>query len=201
MHILSKILSTLFHPMMIPTLGLFIIFNVGGHYAYLPVDHKRVVYLIVLLSTCILPLSLIPLFMLTGVIKSIYMKTRKERILPTTLTGIFYCLGYFFLSRINIVPSFINGFMLATIVTIAVALIITLFWKISMHMIGIGGLTGAILALAIRFGIDAWMIFSAVLLISGLLGSSRLYLNAHTTAQVHVGYLLGAVLVFWGVLQ
>ncbi len=90
--------------------------------------------------------------------------------------------------------------MLATIIAISIALAITFFWKISMHMIGIGGLTGAILALSLRFGIDAWMIFTVVLLISGLLGSSRLFLNAHTPAQVHTGYLLGTVVVFFGVL-
>ena len=138
--------------------------------------------------------------MLLGVIKSVYMKERKERIIPTVFTGFFYLLGFFLLNRIPVVPSFIKGFMLATILVIAIALAITFFWKISMHMIGIGGLTGAVLALSIRFGIDAWMIFSFILLISGLLGSSRLYLNAHTPAQVHCGYLLGGIVVFWGVL-
>ncbi|MCG8581194.1 MAG: hypothetical protein MI866_14835 [Bacteroidales bacterium] len=200
MQIVSRVLSTIFHPMLIPTLGLFLIFNIGGHLTYLPIDHQRLVYLIVFLSTCVLPLTLMPLFMLLGVIKSVYMKERKERIIPTVFTGFFYLLGFFLLNRIPVVPSFIKGFMLATILVIAIALAITFFWKISMHMIGIGGLTGAVLALSIRFGIDAWMIFSFILLISGLLGSSRLYLNAHTPAQVHCGYLLGGIVVFWGVL-
>lgn len=200
MQIVSKVLSVIFHPMLIPTLGLFIIFNVGGHLTYLPIDHQRVVYLIVFLSTCVLPLTLVPLFMLLGVIKSVHMRERRERIIPTVFTGFFYLLGYFLLNRIPIVPSVVKGFMLATILVIAIALAITFFWKISMHMIGIGGLTGAVLALSVRFGIDTWLIFSSVLLISGLLGSSRLYLNAHTPYQVHVGYLLGGLVVFWGVL-
>ncbi|MCU4155278.1 PAP2 family protein [Carboxylicivirga sp. A043] len=200
MQIVSKVLSTVFHPMLIPTLGLFLIFNMGGHFTYLPIDHQRVVYLIVFLSTCVLPLTLMPLFMLLGVIKTVYMKERRERIIPTVFTGFFYLLGFFLLNRIPVVPSFIKGFMLATIIAISIALAITFFWKISMHMIGIGGLTGAILALSLRFGIDAWMIFTVVLLISGLLGSSRLFLNAHTPAQVHTGYLLGTVVVFFGVL-
>lgn len=198
MHTISKTLSTILHPMLIPTLGLFLIFNIGGHFSYLPIDHKRVIYLIVFLSTCALPLSLIPLFMLLGVIKSVYMENRKERILPTVFTGMFYCLGFFFLSRISIVPSFILGFMLATIIVISIALLITLFWKISMHMIGIGGLTGALLALSYRFGIDIWMLFALTLILAGLLGSARLYLNAHSPGQVHAGFLLGGLVVFAG---
>lgn len=198
MRILSKALSTIFHPMMIPTIGLFLIFNLGGHFAYLPIELKRNVYLIIFLSTCILPLSLIPLFILLGLVKTVYMRERKERILPTFFTIIFFFLGYFFLSRISIMPSFIEHFMLATIVVIIIALGITFFWKISMHMLGIGGLTGAILALSIRFGVDSWLALPILILLGGMLGSSRLYLNAHTPSQVHAGYLLGLTTVFAG---
>lgn len=198
MRTLSKTLSTILHPMLIPTLGLFLIFNIGGHFSYLPIEHKRIIYLIVFVSTCMLPLVLMPLFLLLGVIKSIYMEERRERILPTVFTGMFFCLGYYFLSRIPIVPSFIQSFMLATIIAISLALLITLFWKVSMHMIGIGGLTGALLALSFRFGIDIWLLFSMALVLAGALGSARLYLNAHTPAQVHVGFLLGGLVVFVG---
>ncbi|MCU4174701.1 PAP2 family protein [Carboxylicivirga sp. N1Y90] len=196
----SKIISTILHPLVIPILGLFLIFNVGGHFSYMPADHQRIVYLIVFLSTCILPLSIMPLFLLLGVIKSMYMKERKERILPLIFTGLFYLLGYFFLLRISVVPSFIKGFMLATIIAISVAMLINLFWKISMHMIGIGGLTGAILALSMRFGLDVWIVFSLIVIFSGLLGSARLYLKAHSPLQVHAGYFLGAIIVFYGIL-
>lgn len=200
MRLFSRFFSTVFHPMLIPTLGLFLVFNIGGHFSYLPADLKRIVYLIVFLSTCVLPLSLIPLYMLLGIIKSVYMEERKERIIPTIATCAFYILGYVILSRIPIVPSFISKFMLATILTIIIALAITFFWKISMHMIAIGGLTGAVLALAYRFGLDVWMIFSATVIVAGLIATSRLYLNAHTPKQVHAGFALGSLIVFWGVI-
>ncbi len=197
MRLFARILSSIFHPMLIPTLGLFLIFNIGGHFSYLPFEHKRLIYIFVFVSTCALPLSLIPLFMLLGYVKSIYMEQRKERLLPTLFTCLFYGIGYFFLTRIPIVPSFIQGFMLASIIAVGLALVITLFWKISMHMIGFGGLTGAILALAFTFGLDIWLLFSIVVIIAGLLGSSRLYLKAHTPMQVHAGFLLGACIVYF----
>nr|WP_319400267.1 PAP2 family protein [uncultured Carboxylicivirga sp.] len=200
MKIFSKVFSTLFHPLLMPTIGLFLIFNIGGHFAYIPFEHKRIVYLIVFLSTSVLPLSLIPLFLLLGVIKSVYMKQRKERLLPVAFTGLFYLLGYYFLVRFPVVPYFIQGFMLATLLTIIVAMFITFFWKISMHMIGIGGLTGALLALSMRFGLDITVLFSIVVIISGLVGVSRLYLNAHTPLQVHIGFILGFFTVFLGIL-
>ncbi len=196
---ISRVLSSLLHPLLIPTLGLFLIFNVGGHYSFLPVDHQRIVYLVVFLSTCILPLSLIPLFLMFKVIKSVYMEGRRERLLPVFFSGLFYFLGYFFLRRIPIVPSFIEGFMLATLMAIYVALIITFFWKISMHMIGIGGLAGAMMALSFRFGLDLWLLFSVIILASGLLGVARLQLKAHSPSQVYVGFVLGFLIVFSGI--
>lgn len=197
--LLARTLSTVFHPLLIPSFGLLLIFSIGGHFTYMPFEHQRIVFVIVFLSTCILPLSLIPLFLLLGVIKSVYMKERKERLLPIAFTGLFYLLGYFFLSRFTMVPHFIKGFMLATLLTIIASMAITFVWKISMHMIGIGGLVGALMALSMRFGLDIWVVFSIVLLISGLLGAARLYLGAHTPVQVHVGFLLGLTIVFFGV--
>ncbi len=200
MKILARIVSTIFHPLLIPTLGLLLIFNVGGHFAYMPYEHQRLVFLIVFLSTCLLPLSLIPLFLLMGVVKTVYMEERRERLLPVAFTGLFYLLGYYFLARFSIVPQFIQGFMLATLLTIVASMLITFVWKISMHMIGIGGLTAALLALSFRFGLDIWWVFSLVILVSGAVGSSRLYLNAHTPMQVHAGFLLGLFMVYFGIL-
>lgn len=196
---LSRVLSTLLHPLLIPTFGLFLIFNVGGHFSYLPVDHQRIVYVVVFLSTCVLPLSLIPLFLMFRVIKSVCMEGRRERLLPVFFSGLFYFLGYFFLQRIPIVPSFIEGFMLATLMAIYVALIITFFWKISMHMIGVGGLAGAMLALSYRFGLDLWMLFSLIVLAAGMLGVARLQLKAHSPAQIYTGFILGLLIVFSGI--
>lgn len=200
MKIVSRIISTILHPLLIPTLGLFLILNAGGHFAYMPVHHQRVVYLIVLLSTCILPLSLIPLFLLLGVIKTVYMNERRERLLPVAFTGLFYLLGYYFLARFPVVPYFIKGFMLATLITIVAAMLITFVWKISLHMLGVGGLTGAMLALSFRFGLDIWVLLSIIILLAGFLGTARLYLKAHTPAQVYAGFMLGFLMVFFGIL-
>ena len=89
--------------------------------------------------------------------------------------------------------------MLATLMAIYVALIITFFWKISMHMIGIGGLAGAMMALSFRFGLDLWLLFSVIILASGLLGVARLQLKAHSPSQVYVGFVLGFLIVFSGI--
>jgi len=82
MKLFSKILSFLFHPMLMPTLGIFFILNSGNHHAFLPFEIKRLVYIIVFTSTCLLPVSLLPLFLQIKLIKSFEMETARERVYP-----------------------------------------------------------------------------------------------------------------------
>lgn len=192
----SRFLSIIFNPLLMPTYGLFLIFSINDHILYMPMPVKKIIFITVFVSSVILPLSITPLLYILKQIQSIYMKTKKERIWPLIITGFFFFTGYYFLSLFSEVPAFILRYILATIITIYMALFITFFWKISIHMIGIGGLTGGILALAYMFGIDLHLLLSLLILIAGLLGVARLYLAAHNPAQIYAGFVLGFVVVF-----
>jgi membrane-associated phospholipid phosphatase len=198
MKLFSKILSFLFHPMLMPTLGLFFIFSAGTHLSYIPFEVKRLVYLIIFISSCLLPISLLPLFLQMKVIKSFRMETARERIFPVLTTGAFYFLGYFFLRRLNISP-LIENFVLATLVAVLLAAGLSFFWKISLHAIAVGGITAALAGMMFKYGVDLILLVSLMLVISGLTATARLYLNAHSPSQVYVGYATGFIIVFMGV--
>jgi membrane-associated phospholipid phosphatase len=70
-------------------------------------------------------------------------------------------------------------------------LLITYYWKISMHMTGIGGLCGAFLLLGIVWPVDLRLILAGLFFIAGIVGSSRLVLQVHTPAQVAAGFIAG----------
>jgi hypothetical protein len=80
-------------------------------------------------------------------------------------------------------------------------LIISLFWKISLHSAGIGGITGLIIILSVAYSIDMTFFLSAAILISGLIITIRLVLNTHTVLQLVAGYVLGALAVIGLMLQ
>lgn len=195
----SKILSYLFHPMLMPSLGTFFILNVVPHHSLLPFSIKRIVYIVVFASTCLLPLSLLPLFLQTKVIKSFEMETSRERIAPALSSAIFFFLGYFLLFRLNI-SSLIESFLLASFFAVILSAVISIFWKISLHALAIGGVTGLILALIFRYGIDLLLLLSIMVLISGIVATARLYLKAHTPLQVLIGYLVGLGVVLLSLL-
>jgi membrane-associated phospholipid phosphatase len=58
-------------------------------------------------------------------------------------------------------------------------------------MTALGGLCGAFLLLSLVWPIDLRILLAVLFLISGITGTSRLILNAHTPAQVAAGFAAG----------
>jgi membrane-associated phospholipid phosphatase len=186
--------SVLFHPMLMPLLGLFLIFNSGTHISFVPSDYRLMAYLIVLGTSCLLPLSLVPLMLQFKLIENLRMETRKERIIPVFTTGLFYILGFFLLRQLGL-PVFIYQFVFGSLIALFTALAITLFWKISLHLVGIGGVTGAVVALSLIMGLGITPVLVALFWIAAITASARLYLGAHTPSQTLAGFALGFLIV------
>jgi membrane-associated phospholipid phosphatase len=191
---LAVAVSVLFHPMLMPLLGLFLIFNSGTHISFVPHNYRLMAYLIVLGTSCLLPLSLVPLMLQFKLIENLRMETRKERIIPVFSTGLFYILGFYLLRQLGL-PAFIYQFVFGSLIALFAALAITLFWKISLHLVGIGGVTGAVVALSLIMGLGITPVLVALFWVAGITASARLYLGAHTPLQTLAGFLLGFIIV------
>ena len=191
---IAFIVSLLLHPLLMPTIGLLVIFSTQSHVTFIPFEYRRMVTIIVLVSTCILPLSVMPFFLQMGIMKSMQMNTAKERIVPLLTTSIFFLLGYFFLRKFQL-PTFIPVFILGTMVAALLSMCLSFFWKISIHMVGIGGLLGALISLSVKYGINTFFLMLAVIAVAGVVGSSRLILEAHTPKQVYAGFGLGLMTI------
>ncbi len=193
---LAVFFSALFHPLFMPSICLLIIFNSGTYLAYMPYELKRLIFILVLVLTLVLPLAILPLLKLQRLIGDYSMSSRKERLLPLLFTFLFYGFGYFLIQRVSVVPRFIQLTVLATVVLVLLSLLVSLKWKISLHMLGVGGLTGIVLALVPMQVIHAPYFLSLVFFMAGITGTSRLILKAHVPAQVYAGYLLGTITMF-----
>ena len=176
-----------------PVYGIVILFYISGTFlSYLPGMVKRIVFIIIAVNTIILPLSVVPFYISQKVIKSIHMETSRERIIPLTMNSIFFYLGFYLLNKLQ-VPDLIKMYVLASFSVVVVTLLISLKWKISIHMIGIGGLTGAVISISWHLGVDMKGIWMGLILCSGLIGFARLELNIHTPAQVYAGFVTGFI--------
>lgn len=187
---LARIISGVLHPMLMPLFGLYIIFHSGSFLDLTPYGIKRMIYLIVFVSTVLLPLSTLPLLKLQKVISGYGMPNHRERVIPLLLSSIFYYFGFFLLQRLPISNVFQN-FQFAATIALLLVMLVSIKWKVSLHMAGIGGVLGLIIAMAARFSVSLRMVFVAAILAAGLVGYARLKLNVHTPAQIYVGLGIG----------
>lgn len=193
---IAKILSALFHPLVMPLLSVYCLFSSSSYFLF-RVHEKAiyVVYAIVFLFTFLLPAVTSLLLFRLGIMDNLESPARENRKIPYLLTAVYYTGAYYLLSKINL-PAIIYLSVLGACLIIILTSIINIFWKISAHMIGIGGLVGALLGLSFRYMLDAGPYLVLAILAAGLLGFSRLKLNAHTPAQVYTGFSLGCAVQF-----
>lgn len=191
----SQIISIIFHPLILSTLGMLVFFNSGSYLDFLPFNAKKTILLIVFVSTFVLPLTFVPFFLFQNIIKSIQMETNKERLIPLAISSLMYFFSFYLLTRLGS-PEIINRFILAGAIAIVVLLILTFKWKISAHMLGIGGFTGALIALSFELQINLQYYIISAVIFSGIVAYSRLQLKMHSQKQVYIGWFTGLLTTF-----
>jgi hypothetical protein len=186
----AKIISIVFHPLLMPVYGMAIIFSAPTLLGYLPFNVKKLLLLIMLVNNILLPLSFLPFFIHRNIITSWAITERKERNIPLIITTILYCITSFIIFRLPI-PLFLKSFIFATAGLSLMITLINLWWKISLHSVGAGALIGLVLMLSLKMltPLDWYLI--SVIIAGGLILSSRLKLNLHSPQQVWVGLFAG----------
>ncbi|KAB2870355.1 MAG: hypothetical protein F9K37_06040 [Bacteroidales bacterium] len=128
-------------------------------------------------------------------IKNFYLEKHRERIVPIIITTIPYLFTLYLMAKLP-VPQVLLKIVESGVLILIFAAIVSYWWKISLHLMGLGGLTGFLIASAIHNYFNVIFLVVVAFLISGFLASARLKNGDHKPAQVYVGYLLGFSLVF-----
>jgi membrane-associated phospholipid phosphatase len=174
---------------------LILIFNANTYITYAVYDQvKLFIYGITVMNTIILPMGVFYYFYRAKLIDSLHMHTARERSLPF-LTIVVFQMSTFYVFRQAPMPSLFANLVLGAAVSVAMAFIINLKWKVSIHMLGMGGIVGTLIGLMLRYQVDALNLVMTLVLVSGLVGYARLRLNAHTPLQVYVGFFMGALIL------
>lgn len=213
----ARLASTLGHPLLMPVVllsGLFL--SVPG------LDHfpGAFFYLLLLLVVNTLAPS-ISLFMLyrRGVISDLEIRSPKERVLPFGLVGAYFVLTYAWVhwgAAGAEIPLPYHRMLLGLSGAILLGVLITPRFKISMHMLALGGVWGAWLGSGgldragrlaqglLHFGWEVvelhrglfWRemaLLTLPVLAAGWVGSARVALGVHRSVEVYVGWGLGAL--------
>ena len=191
---IAKIISAVFHPVILPFLGFLLLFGTGLYSSMLTSDARNYILLVVFFSTATLPMLSVAMLALNPKF-DVLMPNSRDRIIPLLFSSVFYYIGYILLSRVHFLPVF-KLFMIASVLVIVLLLLISFKWNISIHMAAIGSVTATFFALSFRAGTNPVVAIITVVILSGLIGTARLLMNKNSLPQVAAGYVLGFIILY-----
>ncbi|MBM6992276.1 MAG: phosphatase PAP2 family protein [Prevotella sp.] len=191
----ARVISMLFTPFYLPFVGLIALF-IFSYMSLMPWQYKFMVLTMVYLFTILLPTLLIHVYRRYQGWSTLEIGQKERRMVPYIIAILSYFACYYLMTMMRI-PQFMANILLAALMIQVVCAIINVWWKISTHTAAIGGFEGALLAFSMLFVFNPLWWFCIILIIAGMVGTSRMILRQHTLTQVVAGFLVGMVAGFW----
>ena len=196
--IFAQFFSVVFHPLFIPFYVVaFLVYFHPSYFSGFSSYTKTKLLLATALNSIFFPAFAVLLMKGLGFIKSVFLHTQQDRIGPYLSSMIFY----FWTARIFFkfepqLPPELASFMTGVFLTTAIALIANIYYKISMHAIGCGGLLGIFLIIMKTNSMLMTWPLCLALIITGVVCSSRLLISDHTQKEIYIGLGVGLLCQF-----
>ena len=188
---IARIFSTVFRPSYYPTVGTFILLCFT-YLSLFPWVFKLWILALVYTFTFCLPAIGIYIYRRLNGWSTYELRKRHKRAVPYIVSICCYlCLMHIF--HITHIPHFLMAIVDISLLIQCTCVTINLWWKVSTHSAGSGGVIGAIIAYAAIFGFNPIWWLSLAILVSGCVMTSRMILRQHTLWQVLGGTLIGIV--------
>ena len=192
---LSKLLSYILHPLLIPTLAIMALMLRTDLYSIvMPLHLKLWLLSLVIAFTLLIPSASVVILLKLNAVYSVELTHRSERTIPLLVTSASYMALTFFMKPLNIPPVFLYVIYSAT-VALLTGLLINMAIKISLHTLGWGAMATTLVSISLHLGIPLPGLISVTVILAGLAGYARLKENAHNQTQVYLGYIAGVSII------
>ena len=204
---ISKLLSFAFHPLFLVPYGLVFLLVVNPYlFGASQVMDRKMLIILVFISSTLIPTIAIILMRLLGMIDSIQIGDKQDRTGPFIITAILYLWLFINLKNQSEIPVAFNICMLGSIITLFFCFFINIFEKVSVHAAGMGAMIAFAIIVRLRFSYGVFIIdlpiigafkshlnqiIPLMMILAGAVISSRLQLKAHTMKQVVIGFGVG----------
>jgi len=192
----AGLVSWLCVPLIVPVYGVILIFTLSL-LKYLPWQTRLAYMMITFAINCVLPIISFAMMKHFGIISDIGLNKRRERTVP-------YIVTIMCMSATGLIlwtkhaPVWVPMFFFGGVIAGLIQLCINKHWKISAHMAAMAGLVSMLVRMD-KVGFPqydlTWWIAGTILL-TGLLGTCRVYLRRHTLLQVLAGATVGYTCVY-----
>lgn len=182
---LARIISTIFVPPSF-TLIVYLLFALKVENSF---NKAILVFIVALIFGFIAPIIMFIILRNRKMIADNDAKIKSQRTIPYLIATIFYTIGFIILlfSEVSIISL---AFWFCYLSNTILAIFINNYWKISAHSMGASGASAAL------FFVFGWSSF-VMIIITLLVGWSRIELKCHTVNQVIAGIVLAFVSVYF----
>jgi hypothetical protein len=200
MNFFLRFAAYIFHPLLMPLLGVALYYTITPRFIEPEIIEAR--SFSVAIITLFIPLITFFLLKNLGVVTSINLKNVEERKLPLMIQ----CLLLLLLIKMVFDPYdspelyyFFVGILFSAITAL---LLVLLKLKVSLHQMGIAGVTMFLIALGIHFKVNILLGLSFFFIANGWVASSRLHTESHNYTELIIGFFIGLLpqlimLNFW----
>ena len=194
----ARVVSMVFTPFYLPIVGLMALFFLS-YLSLMPTAYKLQVLTLVYFFTILLPTVLIHLYRKYNGWNLIELGHREKRMVPYVISILCYFFCVYIMDMLHI-PHFMGTIVSAALAIQIVCALINVWWKISTHTSAIGGVAGALFVFGELFGFNPVWWLCLVMILAGLMGTSRMILRQHSLSQVVAGFWVGVICSVLGLL-
>jgi len=197
-NVFARVFSYLFHPLFIPLYVVYyLVFVHGSYFAGFGDKERSWILIRVALNMVFFPAVTVLLLKGVGFIDSIFLKKQRDRIIPYMAAGIFFFWMYLVFRNQSVIPQILTAFIFGVFLASSAALIANIYFKISMHAIGCGGMLGLLIVVLNTNPSPPFTLpLMIAILITGITCTSRLVVSDHTPKDIYLGLILGFLCQF-----
>ncbi len=187
----AHVISFVFHPLFVPVYIIGFLLMVPPYFLGFAPREKWIALVRFFVIYSFFPLVTVLLIKGLGFVDSIYLRSRRERIIPYIACGIFYFWMWYVLRN---QPQFARELVqlaLGIFLASSLGLIANIYMKVSMHAISMGILICFMSFITFHNSapILPWLLAS--LLIAGLVCTARLIVSDHQSREIYIGLGVG----------
>jgi hypothetical protein len=185
---LSRVILNVFHPLLISS-WMFFVLSWLNKYAFAGLDIGKMGIMIGI-NTFFFPAFCVFLMWRLEFIPSLKMENKQDRTIPFFAVMICYIWSFMVVKKV-MAPGIIQLFVLGATISVVLSFIVNIFFRLSLHMVGMGAVLLFLMLIALMGAIDVAHLFIGSILIAGLVGAATMKENNHSLTELYFGLLVG----------
>lgn len=203
MKLIAHIISVLFHPLFIPTVGVYLLFSTPTEsisfiktdsFYFFEDDFKIRMYSLMAVLTIAAPFLSMVVLKTGRVISSYKLENAEERTIPLIMMIIYLgivTIQMYLMDPGNIIPWLVKTYVISIAFATFIILILNRYTKVSWHTAGIASLIALMYVyLKLQMNYNVWIV-PALCIILGIVATSRLILEQHKESELYLGAIIG----------